>query len=72
MQPYLDIMWMIRNGLVSWNLDEKGKAVSIEEKPEHPKSNYCVTGLYFYDNRVMRLCRTVKTKQTRGAGDHGS
>lgn len=41
-------------------IDEKGKAVSIEEKPEHPKSNYCVTGLYFYDNRVSDYAGQLK------------
>ena len=53
---YVDDPW--RFGIVSF--DEKGKAVSIEEKPEHPKSNYCVTGLYFYDNRVVEYAKNLK------------
>ncbi|MCB6607728.1 glucose-1-phosphate thymidylyltransferase RfbA [[Clostridium] symbiosum] len=47
-----------RFGIVEF--DQTGKAVSIEEKPEHPKSNYCVTGLYFYDNRVVDYARQLK------------
>ncbi len=47
-----------RFGIVSFN--EDGKAESIEEKPEHPKSNYCVTGLYFYDNKVVEYVKDLK------------
>jgi len=47
-----------RFGIVEF--DNEGKVISVEEKPQNPKSNYCITGLYFYDNRVVDFARKVK------------
>ena len=48
-----------RFGIVEF--DKNRNVVSVEEKPQHPKSNYCITGLYFYDNRVVKMAKQVKT-----------
>ncbi len=47
-----------RFGIVEF--DENGKVISVEEKPKQPKSNYCITGLYFYDKRVVEYAKTIE------------
>lgn len=44
-------------------VDQEGNILSVEEKPKNPKSNYCITGLYFYDNRVIDFAKKVKPSE---------
>ena len=52
-----------RFGIVEFDAD--GKVISVEEKPKNPKSNYCITGLYFYDNRCVEMAKRI-TPSARG------
>ena len=49
---------MTRNVTAWWNLTREGRAISIEEKPKQPKSNYAVPGLYIYDNEVVAIAKS--------------
>ncbi|MDE6505004.1 MAG: glucose-1-phosphate thymidylyltransferase RfbA [Clostridia bacterium] len=50
-----------RFGIVEF--DNDGNVLSVEEKPKNPKSNYCITGLYFYDNRVVKFAKEIKPSE---------
>lgn len=53
-----------RFGIVEF--DGSGNVLSVEEKPQNPKSNYCITGLYFYDNRAAEFAKQIKPSPKRG------
>ena len=50
-----------RFGIVEF--DQEGNVLSVEEKPQHPKSNYCITGLYFYDNRAVEFAKAIRPSE---------
>ena len=51
-------------------MDSRGRALSLEEKPKHPRSRYAVTGLYFYDSDVVALTRNLLPLRSQRTGDH--
>ena len=57
-----------RFGIIGVRTKRGGKAVSIEEKPGKPKSNYCIAGLYFYDNKIRSILKsqTISKERLRG------
>ena len=69
------VLWLLRPGPERFGIvefDADGKVLSVEEKPAHPKSNYAVTGLYFYNHKVARDGKAGQALRPGRAGDHHS